>query len=385
MMRLFSSLLPKVFIACVALALAAIIGAFEYATGYDFHLTALFLVPICLAAWKIGRKGGLCLAVICAIAWLVTDLATGHPYKYRGIPYWNALMLLAFFVVVVQLLCGFQDAHRKLRDAQSQLQNQNDRLEETVRQRTASLEAEIEERKRLEKANLQAERLAMAGTIAAQVAHEVRNPLGSITLNLDLAAREIQKLAACCGESADEGRELVKEMREEIRRIQHVLEEYLKLARLPKPRPQQLGLNSFVQDKLDFMRSAFEQAGVRVRTEFDASVKAIKADPEQLWQALLNLVQNSLEAMPRGGSLTVSTRREDGQALLRVTDAGNGMNEEQLKQVFVPFFTCKPRGTGLGLSITQRILNEHGAQVECSSALGKGTTFTIHFPLSEQS
>lgn len=377
--------LSKLGIWFVAIALAAVVGAFEYTTGYDFHLTALFLVPICLAAWAIGRWAGLSLSIVCAIAWLVTDLGTGHPYKHPGIPYWNALMLLAFFAVVVQLLCGFQDADRKLRQAQKLLQNQNELLEQTVRQRTASLEAEIEERKRLEKANLHAERLAMAGTVAAQVAHEVRNPLGSITLNLDLTAKEIEKLAASGGHSADEGRELVNDMRKEIRRIQHVLEDYLKLARLPKPRPQPLDLNRFVDEKLAFMGPALEQAGVRLHTEFDTRLKTINADAEQLWQALLNLVQNSLEAMPHGGSLTVSTRREDGQALLRVTDVGSGMGEEQLKQIFVPFFTSKPRGTGLGLSLTQRILNEHGAKIECASALGKGTSFMIHFPLSEKS
>ena len=99
----------------------------------------------------------------------------------------------------------------------------------------------------------------------------------------------------------------------------------------------------------------------------------------------LNLVKNGLEAMPAGGSLVVSTRREDGQALLWVTDSGKGMTEEQRKRLFVPFFTTKQRGTGLGLPLAQRILNEHGAQLECGSVLGKGTTFTIHFPLEEPS
>lgn len=367
----------------LALVVAGIVGAFEYAIGYDFHLTALFLVPICWAAWGVGRAAGLCLAGVSTIVWVIADLSTGHAYKHPGIPYWNALMLLAFFVVVVQLLCWVQEADRKLRETQLLLRNQNEHLEEAVRQRTASLEAEIQERKRLEQANLQAERLVMVGTIAAQVAHEVRNPLGSITLNLDLVAKEIEKLCAPGEYSAEEGRELVKEMREEIRRIQHVLEDYLRFARLPKPKRAALDLNRFVEEKLSFMGPVFEQAGVRLSTEFDMALKTINADAEQLWQALLNLVQNSLEAMPRGGLLTVRTQRQDVRALLIVKDKGNGMTEEQLKQVFVPFFTSKPRGTGLGLSLTQRILNEHGAQIECASIVGQGTTFTIRFPLAE--
>ncbi len=110
-------------------------------------------------------------------------------------------------------------------------------------------------------------------------------------------------------------------------------------------------------------------------------MKVINADAEQLWQAILNLVRNGLEAMPAGGTLTLITQRGNGEALLRVSDSGRGLSEDQLKQVFVPFYTTKPRGTGLGLPLTQQILNEHGAQLECVSMVGKGTTFTLHFPL----
>jgi signal transduction histidine kinase len=367
-----------------ALALAGLIGFFEYATGYDFHLTALFLVPICWAGWRAGWRSGLFLAIVCTIIWLVADLMTGHPYKHPLIPYWNALMLMAFFVVIVYSLSSFQNVHEQLLVAQSLLQNQNERLEETVQQRTAALQSEIAERKRLEKAKLQAERLAMVGTIAAQVAHEVRNPLGSITLNLDLIIKEIEKLAGTSRHPAQEGLTLVNEMREEVRRIQRVIEDYLRFARLPKLQCKPVQLNDLLEQKLAFMGSAFENAGVRLQTNFDPGLEAVNADAEQLWQALLNLVRNSLEAMPSGGTLTISTQRVKGEALLRVADNGKGMNEEQLSQLFVPFFTTKPRGTGIGLPLTQQILNEHGAQLDCVSNPDKGTTFTIGFPLEQK-
>ena len=368
----------------LAVVLAGVIGHVEYATGYDFHLTALFLVPICWAASLVGRRAGLLLAVVCTGIWLVADLATGHPYKHPVIPYWNALMLLAFFVVIVYAFSGFQGEHRKLLAARSLLEHQNEHLEETVQQRTSALQSEIAERKRLEKANLQAERLAMVGTIAAEVAHEVRNPLGSIKLNLDLIAKQIETLAETSRHPAEEGRTLVKEMREEVHRIQRVIEDYLRFARLRNPQRKPVELNEFLEQKLAFMESAFENAGVRLHTDFDDGLKTINADAEQLWEALLNLVRNSLEAMPQGGTLAISTRVGNGEAILSVTDTGQGMSEEQLKQVFVPFFTSKPRGTGLGLPLTQQILHAHGAQLECASIVGKGTTFTIHFPLENK-
>ena len=235
-MNRWRALLPaKLGTIFLALALAGVVGWVEYATGYDFHLTALFLVPICWAAWVVGRRAGWLLAVVCTVIWLVADLATGHPYKHPVIPYWNALMLLAFFVVIVFAFSGFQDEHQKLLAARSLLEHQNERLEQTVQQRTSALQSEIAERKRLEQANLQAERLAMVGTIAAEVAHEVRNPLGSIKLNLDLIGKQIETLAETSRHPAEEGRTLVHEMREEVHRIQHVIEDYLRFARLRNP------------------------------------------------------------------------------------------------------------------------------------------------------
>ena len=133
------------------------------------------------------------------------------------------------------------------------------------------------------------------------------------------------------------------------------------------------------------MKPAFDQARVKLRTDFDPDANVVNADAEQLWQAILNLLQNSLEAMPAGGALSVSTGRESGHVMLRIRDSGKGMTPAQLKQVFVPFFTTKPRGTGLGLSITQQVLNEHGAEIECNSSIDKGTSFSIRFPFSKES
>jgi signal transduction histidine kinase len=369
----------------LCLAWAGLVGLFEYATGYAFHLTALFLVPICWADWAVGRRAGLLLAVVCTTISLATDLMTGHAYRHPVIPYWDALMLLAFFVVIVYALSGFQDAHRNLLVARSLLANQNELLEETVRQRTAALESEIAQRKRLEKAKLQAERLAMVGTMAAQVAHEVRNPLGSITLNLDLIFKEIGKLAKGNGHVPDEGRSLVNDMRSEVRRIQRVIDDYLQFARLPKLQRQLVDLNRFLEQKLGFLCGELERANVKLRTHFDPVLTNINADAEQLWQAVLNLIRNGREAMPNGGELNIGTWHDGEQALLRVSDNGKGMTEEQVQRVFEPFFTTKQEGTGLGLALVQQIVTEHGGHVECQSATGKGSTFTISLPLAEKS
>ncbi len=372
MNRLIKHLLspPKPVVVVLAWALMFLIGSWDYITGRDFAVSPYYLLPICWVAWAAGRKAGIWLAMACTVTWFVSDLMSGYVYQHRLTPYWNALMFLILFLFVVHLISAFQAAHFH--------------LEETVQQRTAALEAEIKERQRLEVAKIQAERLAMVGTMAAQVAHEIRNPLGSITLNLDLIQKEISKLAERGGHSTEESRSLVVEMREEVHRIQSVLEEYLQFARLPKPQLRPVPLNEFLAQKLDFMNGTFERAGVKRLTHFDPAVKTISADAGQLWQATLNLIRNSLDAMPAGGELTVGTWREGGQVRLRVTDTGKGMSEEQLKKVFAPFFTTKPGGTGLGLALVQQIAAEHGGHLECESVQEKGSTFTIFLPVDKK-
>ena len=368
-MQFFLSL-PKPVVVVLALALIVLIGSLEYTTGRDFALSAFYLVPICWACWAASRGIGILAALAGAATWLIADLKSGFVYAHLWIPYWNALMLFVLFLTVVYLLSAFQTAHT--------------RLEGMVERRTAALQAEIKERKRLEAAKVQAERLAVAGTMAAQVAHEVRNPLGSITLNLDLIFKELDLLAGGGGHLPDEGRALVTDMRAEVRRIQRVIEDFLQFARLPKLRRRPVDLNSFLDQKLAFLSGEFDSANVTLRTHFDPALVTIKADAEQLWQTVLNLVRNSREAMPDGGELTIGTWRDGEQALLRVSDSGKGMSEAQVKRVFEPFFTTKKEGTGLGLTLVQQIVTEHGGHIECESASGKGSTFTIFLPLMEK-
>ena len=221
--------------------------------------------------------------------------------------------------------------------------------------------------------------------MAAELAHEVRNPLATIALNLDLITKEVDSLAATSRHGSGESRLLVNEIREEVRRIQRVIEDYLQFARLPKSQRRSLVLNDFLDRKLAFMHEEFERNKVKLRNVFGQERMVITADGEQVWQATLNLIRNSLQAMPAGGELVVSTRREGKQAVLQVIDTGKGMTEEQLGQVFVPFYTTKERGTGLGLAVVQQIVTEHGGHVECESCFGKGSTFSIFLPLAEDS
>jgi signal transduction histidine kinase len=360
---------PKLVTFVVSLTLIFGVGALDYATGREIAMTPFYLVPMCWGSWVLGRRAGMLLAIVGTLVWLMSDMAVGYAYPHRAIPYWNALMLLLVFVVVVYLLTAFHDAQLH--------------LEDTVAQRTAALRKEMAERKRLEAAKIQSERLAAVGSMAAKLAHEIRNPLGTIKLNLDLLGDEVGTLGPGSSTTTEEAKTLLLAIKSEVRRIQRVAQDYLQFSRVPKLNRERVMLNDILSRELTFLAPMLDAAHVAVATEFDPTLPALQADPDQLWQAILNLIRNAVEAMPHAGTLTLRTTSEDSEVVLRLTDTGKGIALEDRSQIFRPFFTTKPAGTGLGLTLVQQILSEHGGRIECESVPSQGTTFSLYFPWHE--
>jgi signal transduction histidine kinase len=221
--------------------------------------------------------------------------------------------------------------------------------------------------------------------MAAKLAHEIRNPLGTIKLNLDLLGDEVGILGPGGSANTDEAKTLLQAVNSEVRRIQRVTEDYLQFSRLPKLQRERVTLNDILAAKLEFLAPLFNSARVAVATEFEPGLPAIQADPDQLWQAILNLIRNALEAMPDGGTLRLRTASEADEVVLQLADTGKGMSEEARSHIFRPFFTTKPLGTGLGLTLTQQIIIEHRGRIECASVAGRGTTFSLSLPWSAES
>ena len=224
---------------------------------------------------------------------------------------------------------------------------------------------------------IQTERLAAIGRMAAHVTHEVRNPLSSIGLNVDMLGDELH-------EPGSEGKRLLESIQQELERLESITEEYLRLARLPEPSLTPDDPTHLLRDAAEFVRREMDAAGVELRLDLAAQLPAVAMDEPQLRQALLNLLRNAREAMPDGGTAKLESTRYDGGVRIQVHDEGAGIEEEAREHVFALFYTTKERGTGLGLPLTQQIVVAHGGSIACKPRHPHGTTFEVWLPAAAQ-
>lgn len=218
------------------------------------------------------------------------------------------------------------------------------------------------------------ERLAAVGRLAAHVTHEVRNPLNSIRLNVELLEEDV-------GGAMPEARAVLASILREVDRLTAITEQYLRLVRLPDPKLDRLDLSNLVREVAEFLAPEMEQANVTLEVAVEPDVPRVSGDEGQLRQALFNLCRNAREAMPEGGRARIAlTRGEEGGACVVVSDQGPGIPEADRKKVFDLFYTTKEHGTGLGLSLTQEIVHAHRGRIRCEASEWGGTSFIIWLP-----
>lgn len=225
------------------------------------------------------------------------------------------------------------------------------------------------------------DRLAALGEMAAGLAHEIRNPLGSIKASA-------QYLSETSGQSEDHG-EFLDIIVDEVDRLNRVVSSFLDYARPSQVDPEPIDVSAAVQLTLQFLRPECDTANVSLHVAMEPSLPKVRIDIEHLRQVLINLVQNAVQAMTEGGSIYVETRAQDRLRLgdegrrwvqISVRDTGPGIAPSLLPNLFVPFVTTKQQGTGLGLAISQRIVAEAGGRIDVRSRQGFGTTFVVSLP-----
>ena len=217
------------------------------------------------------------------------------------------------------------------------------------------------------------ERLVSLGRLSAGIAHEIRNPLTGLSLLLD----ELHdRLISSSGDQA-----LIRRALNEIERLEGLVNELLEFAALPKLRLQTHAIDGVLADSLFLVEGQCRKAGIDLQRAIPSGLPTFPLDRDKLKQALLNLLANGIEAMPSGGTLHLSAGRENDHLWIKVADTGEGIPAERLPLIFEPFYTSKGEGTGLGLSITHNIISEHGGRIDVESHPGKGSVFTLWFPL----
>jgi signal transduction histidine kinase len=223
-----------------------------------------------------------------------------------------------------------------------------------------------------------AERMATVGKLSLRVAHEVRNPIAAIELNAELLQDIVR---AHPGTDMDEATGLVAAIRDQVNTLDALTEEYLAFARFPKPHFEEESLNHLIEELAAFVRPVATRQGLTIHVATDPAVPMMEIDRGLLRQAVHNLVKNGMEALSRGGALTIESRCDGDAVEVIVSDTGNGITPQVAQRLFEPFFTTKPQGTGLGLSITRQIVEEHGGELSWNSSPSGGAAFTIHLPL----
>ncbi len=328
----------------------------------------LYYIPIILAAFWFGLRGG-----------LVTSIFVSFLYAPHILFQWGigpSLEMEKFLEIVLYNVVGGITGYLSQReeDRREELEKTARGLEESYRklQGQADLIISIEEQLR------RAERLSALGELAAVLAHEIRNPLGSIK-----GTAEILKDDFLPG---DRKYEFLEILVKETDRLNRVVEDFLHLARPIQVERETCDIMAQLGDVVTLVTPEAAARGVRLLLT-PARVALVRGDPEKLRQAFLNLVLNGIQAAPRGGALTITAERRpdsDGTPpVIEITfaDTGDGMEPDVMARIFEPFFTTKAGGTGLGLAITQRIVESHGGKIDVESAKGKGTTFRVKLPL----
>ncbi len=315
----------------------------------------LYYIPLLLACAWFGLRGGLITSMACAALYSPHILLHwAHMRAYQA----NQLMELAMIGVIGLVAGALSDRERALRRRAEAVAQERDRALVDLEKTVATLR--------------QADRLATLGTLAAGMAHEIRNPLGAMRGAVEILEQDY---------SADHAnREFVDILNQEIVRLNRVVGKYLDYTKPQTPELRPLDANAAVRAAVDLLEKIASRSDVRFECRLAQKISAALADPVQVHQALVNLLLNAIQAMPTGGVAEVGTTQDPEGVEVVVRDHGNGLPEGPLERIFEPFFSTKEGGTGLGLAVAHQIAAAHGGRLSAENVDGGGARFRLLLP-----
>ena len=241
----------------------------------------------------------------------------------------------------------------------------------------AMIVRDLTETRQATQATIEDERFNALTLLAAGVAHEIGNPLNSLTIHLQLMERRLRKFPPDQRGDLDDS---VRVAREEIRRLDFIVSQFLRAIRPGDMQTQPADVNAVLEESVSFLRAEIADRDILVELDTGRHLPALELDRDQMKQAFYNVIRNSFQAMRAGGILRVATTLEPDYVAVSFTDSGGGIAPENMSKVFDPYFTTKSSGSGLGLLIVRRIVREHGGEIELRNDTGRGLTVVIRLP-----
>ncbi len=319
-------------------------------------LERAYYLPVLFGAMWFGWRGGLGVALAAGLLYAPHIAGSwAQSPAYRMSQYVEIFMFVA-----VGALVGLLSDHER---------EQRSRAEGTARKLTevyGELQRSFDELRR-------ADRLSALGELAAGLAHEIRNPLGSIEGALQILRRE--------GVQSETKEEFGTLAQKEIDRLKGLVLDFLDFARPQQPHQEPTDINELFKAVQRLSSESAKMAGVSIRMKNADDLPFVSLDPEQMKQVLLNLVLNAIQAMPQGGEIQLGALKRDDVIVVEVKDQGVGVDPSHLERIFDPFFTTRAKGTGLGLSIAYRIVSQHGGHIAAVRNPDRGMTITVTLPV----
>jgi len=298
---------------------------------------------------------------------------------------WGAWLVLAWALAIVALLQGFLliitgaatrteqlvvERTAALRQAQTALQEWNQKLEQRIHERTQELQATHEQLRH-------SEQLAVIGRLTAGISHDLRTPLATLTNATYLLTQKLARV------SDPEVSEYLQLCSRELKRMQGLISDILEFNRPRAPHVAAVAMPAVLKDAMGVLRPHIEAQGIEVRSQVPERLPPLQGDSAQLTRVFTNLLSNAVQAMPDGGRLDVEVVANNGQVQVAIHDTGSGMDDDTQQKLFTPFFTTKPRGIGLGLVVAKQLVEAHRGTIEVESQPGQGTTFRVLLPIGE--
>lgn len=246
--------------------------------------------------------------------------------------------------------------------------------QELLRKEKEKVELSMNSLMKTQKKLVESERFAAIGEAAAHLSHEIKNPLMLMAGFANQVSRSLPE--------DDSNQEKLRVIADEAKRLEKMLIQVRDFTRPQQPRKKTGQINEIIRETYKLVQSELDMTGVKFKLNLDPDLPSIKLDKSQMKQVLINLLKNAWEAMPGGGTLSVTTRSEEDGIKVIIEDTGVGIPQDKMKKIFSPFFTTKDKGTGLGLAVIYRIIQEHNGNVNVTSIVGQGTTFTCFLPLN---